>query len=283
MPITEYPRKLIPTDYWPPPGVKHYFKTGERWESIAAHYEIDVKVLIRHNFKTTKPNEVNWYLEKLIGCKYSADGGVNYAFKTGEGFGYIVIPASTVNMEAEEYVAPEDMIDRLKSVITVTPKGVVRQRIQCLLAKADQVGFPAAENWWYYSSQPTLIYTNWHTTNDVRRLMTLSTGGNLPFDGYASSATGNWRTYPFRNLSVECANGCSLADLKHKLELIEEDFRKSFHYVARADNTSSGGGGGGYGPLVEAFVKHVYALSQSPNHLYSCGGVGPAQFYWFPQ
>lgn len=281
MPIEEYPRRLIPTDYWPPPGIKHYFQTGERWESVAAKYSVDVKTLIYHNFKTTRPNEVNWYLHHLIGCKYSTDG-LNYAFRSGEGFGYIVIPGTTVNMEPEMITAPESEIKRLKPIAKNIP-GLVGQRIRCLLALAERVGSPLDERLWYYSSQPTLIYTNWHTTNQQRRWMTQATNGTLPFDGHAGAAFGYWRTYPFRNLKIECIDGCSDADLKHKIELIEEDFRKSFYYVARADNAATQGGGSSFGPLVEEFVKHVYALSKSLIHLYSCGGVGPKQFYWFPQ
>lgn len=280
-PIEKYPRKLIPSDYWPPPGIKHPVQTGERWESVAAKYGVDVKALIYHNFKTTDPNEVNWYLSHLIGCNFSTDG-LNWAFSSGLKPGYIVIPATTVNMEPEVYTAPESEIKRLKP-IAKNIQGLEGQRIRCLLALAERVGSPLDERLWYYSSQPTLIYTNWHTTNQQRRWMTEATHGMLPFDGHAGAAFGYWRTYPFRNLKIECIGGCSDADLKHKIELIEEDFRKSFYYVARADNSATQGGGSSYGPLVEEFVKHVYALSKSPIHLYSCGGVGPKQFYWFPQ
>jgi hypothetical protein len=280
-PIEEYPRKLIPLDYWPPPGIKHPVKTGERWESVAAKYGIDVKTLIYHNFKTTRPNEVNWYLRHLIGCNVSTDG-LNWAFTSGLDPGYIMVPVTTVNMEPEEYTAPESEIKRLKPIVKSIP-GLVGDRIRCLFALAERVGSPLDERLWYYSSQPTLIYTNWHTTNQQRRRMTEATQGKLPFDGHAGAAFGYWRTYPFRNLKIECINGCSDADLKHKIELIEEDYRKSFYYVARADYSASQGAGSSYGPLVEEFVKNVYAMSKTPIHLYSCGTVGPKPFYWFPQ
>ena len=272
MPNKQYPKKLIPSNYWPPPGIKHYFQTGERWESVAAKYGIPVKNLIHHNFKTTQPEEVNWYLNKLIGCTYSTDGR-NYAFKTGEGFGYIMVPGSVVNMEPEDYTSPktESEIERLKPIAKTIP-GLIGERIRCLLAMAERVGSPQDERWWYYSSQPTLIYTDMHTTNQQRKWMTpLSPDGKPPFHGSAGAAAGDWRTYPFRNLKIECINGCSDADLKHKIELIEDDFRKSYYYVTRADISASSKAAG---PLVEAFVKHVYALSQSPIHLYSCAAKG---------
>ena len=91
-----YPRKIIKD--WPPPGIKHHYQTGERWESIAAKYGVDVKALINHNFKTTRPDEVNFYLHELVGLNHSTDG-FNYAFKTGEGFGYIIIPGKEMNFD----------------------------------------------------------------------------------------------------------------------------------------------------------------------------------------
>ncbi|HEX6279398.1 MAG TPA: hypothetical protein VFZ49_05215 [Pyrinomonadaceae bacterium] len=273
MPNKRYPRKLIPHNYWPPPGIKHYFQTGERWESVAAKFGIPVNQLIYHNFKTTQKEEVNWYLNELIGCKYSTDG-LNYAFKTGEGFGYIVIPASVVHMEPEVYEAPhtETEVERLKPLVKDIP-GVEGQRIRCLLAKAIQSGSPEDERWWYYSSQPTLIYTEWRTTDQQRRWMTpLSPDGKPPFDGNSGAATGDWRTYPFRQLKIECINGCSDADLKHKIELIAHDFQKSYAYLARVDRIPQSSKS--VSPLVKAFVKHVYDLSQKMSSLYSCGPVG---------
>ena len=276
-PIEEYPRKLIPKNYWPPPGIKHPVQTGERWESIAAKYGIDVKALIYHNFKTTRPNEVNWYLKHVIGCKVSTDG-LNWAFTSGLTPGYIVVPGTTVNMEPEVYTATESEIKRLKPIVK-SIRGLVGERIRCLLALAERVGSPGDERLWYYSSQPTLIYTNWHTHDQERRRMTVATQGRLPFDGHAGAANGNWRTYPFRQLKIECIqtdyiNGCSDAQLEHRIREIADDFKKSFYYVTRPENSSSQGGGSSYGPLVEKFVKHVYALSKQPLHLYSCGGIG---------
>jgi hypothetical protein len=97
IPVTRkypFPRKILQD--WPPPGIKHYYQTGERWESIATQYGVNVKSLIYHNFKTTRPDEVNFYLHKLLGLNHSTDG-INYAFKKGEGFGYIIIPGREVN------------------------------------------------------------------------------------------------------------------------------------------------------------------------------------------
>jgi hypothetical protein len=41
---------------------------------------MEVWDLIEFNFETRKPEEVNWYLKELVGCRVSTDG-LNYAFK----------------------------------------------------------------------------------------------------------------------------------------------------------------------------------------------------------
>src|SRR5262249_8705445 len=109
------------------------------------------------------------------------------------------------------------------------------------------------------------------------------TQGMLPFDGFAGANYGNWRTYPVRQLKIDCIGGCSDADLRHKLELIEEDYRKSGFYVSRGDASATPGGGSSNSRLVQDFVENVYKLSKSPIHLYSCAEVGPKTFYWWPQ
>jgi hypothetical protein len=277
-----YPRKLIPLDYWPPPGIKHPVQTGERWETVAAKYGVDVKALIYHNFQTTRPSEVNWYLRHLIGCNLTTDGR-NWAFSSNLNPGYIMVPVNkTVQMDPEEYTVPESEIKRLKPIAKSIP-GLVGERIRCLLALAERVGSPLDERLWYYSSQPTLIYTELRTTNQRRRWMTEATQGRLPFDGHAGAAYGYWRTYPFRQLKIDCIDGCSDAGLRQKIELIEEDFRKSYYYVLRAENAATQGAGSSYGPLLAEFVDNVAALSRSQIHLYSCAAAGPKQFYWWPQ
>src|SRR4051794_25740340 len=116
MPIEDLPRNPIPQDYWPPPGIKHPVQTGERWETVADRYGVDVKDLIYHNFKTTRPNEVNWYLRNIIGCNLSTDGR-NWAFSSGLIPGYVMVPTDkvkppsrTYDIDPEEYTVPESEI-----------------------------------------------------------------------------------------------------------------------------------------------------------------------------
>jgi hypothetical protein len=64
-----------------PKGYYPYFvKTGDNWENIATRDgRTFVWDLIRDNFKTDDPEEVNWYLQNFVGCTVSKDGK-NYSF-----------------------------------------------------------------------------------------------------------------------------------------------------------------------------------------------------------
>jgi hypothetical protein len=80
---------------WPPDNSNEYFVVGtDNWWKVAKLFKIDVWDLIEFNFKTRVPEEVNWYLRVLVGCKHSTDGR-NYAFlgaDISEGKGKIYIP-----------------------------------------------------------------------------------------------------------------------------------------------------------------------------------------------
>jgi hypothetical protein len=65
---------------WPPKKSKEYMVLGDdNWWKVAKKFNIDVWALIEFNFQTRVPEEVNWYLRELVGCKHSTDGK-NYAF-----------------------------------------------------------------------------------------------------------------------------------------------------------------------------------------------------------
>lgn len=66
-----------PTGYFPYPVM-----TGDNWENIAIRDgRADVWDLIRDNFQTNDPKEVNWYLQNYVGCTVSKDGK-NYSFSS---------------------------------------------------------------------------------------------------------------------------------------------------------------------------------------------------------
>lgn len=69
-------------------GPKGYFPypvmTGDNWENIAARDgRTHVWDLIRDNFQTDDPMEVNWYLQNFVGCTVSKDGK-NYSFSSSD-------------------------------------------------------------------------------------------------------------------------------------------------------------------------------------------------------
>lgn len=67
-------------------GPKGYYPyvvmTGDNWEKIALRdSRTHVWDLIRDNFQTDDPEEVNWYLQNFVGCTVSKDGK-NYSFSS---------------------------------------------------------------------------------------------------------------------------------------------------------------------------------------------------------
>ena len=59
---------------------------------VAARFGIDAQALIRFNFKTNNPDEVNWYLRRNVGCKDPSPNGFNWKFSSRAQPGFIYIP-----------------------------------------------------------------------------------------------------------------------------------------------------------------------------------------------
>ncbi len=76
---------------WGPPGAfRHRVRSGESWASLSQRdgwgQPID---LVKFNFRTTDPREVNWYLKNFVGCVLETDDGKNYRFSDGAKPGHI--------------------------------------------------------------------------------------------------------------------------------------------------------------------------------------------------
>jgi hypothetical protein len=91
------PKPRVPPDY-AKAGFPYQVKDGESWKSIAAVHELDVKYLIRFNFKTNVPEEVNWYLRHYVGCDQTTPDQHNYIFSSSAKPGIIYVPARKANM-----------------------------------------------------------------------------------------------------------------------------------------------------------------------------------------
>jgi hypothetical protein len=95
----------------------------------------------------------------------------------------------------------------------------------------------------------------------------------LPFDGDIGRGFEQfyheWKVYPFSEIVVRDANQHQLdSSLKLTLERTETSIFKSWQEIANVESRFSVGGGSALGPLVEAFVKHVYDLAETPDNLY---------------
>ena len=106
MPNERKPLYEISKVNWDPPMSSTYkVKDGDTWESVARAFTMDVGYLIRHNFMTESPEEVNWYLKRLVGCKKVSPTGFNWAFSSDADPGRIFIPIQRIDGDPEKIVA----------------------------------------------------------------------------------------------------------------------------------------------------------------------------------
>ncbi|MDP3410078.1 LysM peptidoglycan-binding domain-containing protein [Bosea sp. (in: a-proteobacteria)] len=75
------PKPTLPRDYRPPGGRPYRVQLGDNWGSIADKHHVPVMDLIRFNFRTTKPEEINYYLRHNVGCTEVSPDGKNYSFR----------------------------------------------------------------------------------------------------------------------------------------------------------------------------------------------------------
>lgn len=97
MPIETTPKPELPVNYTPDDSAPIFvggLKGGtpnDTWETVAAEYRMNVMDLIKFNFKTVNPNEVNFYLRKRVGCRVPSGSGNNWTFRNADP-GMIYIP-----------------------------------------------------------------------------------------------------------------------------------------------------------------------------------------------
>lgn len=273
------PNNPLPADFVPDGAVAtHRVSDGEDWASIASQYNVKVNDLIYFNFHTNDPDEVNWYLRRTVGCNVSNNGGVDWAFSSSADPGVIYIPPSKViDMEPEDITADKPVMQRIQEIAD-TVSGIPGKRIHRMLAIESLADTPAPpgvqkDRLWYYTPKAVSYYIQLNTTNDERQGMTKDTNGQFPFDGDIGpgfeQTYHQWRIYPFGDIVGEDAtNPRSDSSLKIWLEGTEDEIYKSWEEMAHIEDHFALGGGSALGPLVEAFVKHVHDLAETPNHLY---------------
>ncbi|MGH9663714.1 MAG: LysM peptidoglycan-binding domain-containing protein, partial [Bryobacteraceae bacterium] len=92
MPITHTPTNPVPPGYQPPGTTGRKVKSGETLASIAPEYGLTWQQLADLNWKTHKPDEINWYLEHNFGCTTVSPDGNNYSFSDDDP-GTLWVPA----------------------------------------------------------------------------------------------------------------------------------------------------------------------------------------------
>jgi hypothetical protein len=277
------PLDPLPVDFVPGGAVaNHRVGDGEDWASVAAEYKVKVDDLIYFNFHTNEPEEVNWYLRRNTGCNVSNDGGLNWAFSSSADPGIIYIPPSEViNVEPEEVTVDKPVMQRIQEIAETLP-GIEGKRIRRMLAIESLADLyqpvPGAaglkkDRLWYYNPGAVSYYIQLNTTNADRQEMTRDTNGQFPFDGDIgpgfSQSYHEWRIYPFGEIVVrDATNHQSDSYLKIFLEGTENSIYKSWQEIANVEGHFAMGGGSALGPLVEAFLKHVHDLAETPTYLY---------------
>lgn len=90
----------VGADYVPPDSMpmdisgKDVYGGDWNWGSLAKVAKMTAEDLIRFNYKTTKPEVVNFYLGRNCGCKLTTPDGKNYRFPTASP-GIVYIPRIT--------------------------------------------------------------------------------------------------------------------------------------------------------------------------------------------
>jgi hypothetical protein len=73
-------------------GQPHRVQDNETLETVAQKYGVSARQLMLHNFGTTDPAEVNWYLRENVGCKLPTRDQLNWRFSSAANPGLIYIP-----------------------------------------------------------------------------------------------------------------------------------------------------------------------------------------------
>ena len=85
----------VPPDYRPPNSYAHQvtdIDLHHGWKGIARRLRLNPRWLIAFNFKTTNPDEVNWYLRRNVGCDLCTDDRMNWMFSSSADPGIIYLP-----------------------------------------------------------------------------------------------------------------------------------------------------------------------------------------------
>jgi hypothetical protein len=276
-PIEKYPDNLALQAVWVPfhkDGSTYRVKDGDSWESVAARFFLDTKDLIRYNFMTDNPDEVNWWLRNYVGCKDVSDSGNNYMFSRCANPGIIFIPPpdhDPIDVDETEICAWGPQTAQLflmrLIIVAATIGGNSGARIKRLVVVIYDTGYPACKNLWYYNPLSIREYVMLNTGEARRREMTRGTNGLLPFDGNGGLDR-EWRIYPVSDLMDDFACKFDPVEVKNRLIFTDDQMYQGWQSCVEVLANSSQGGGTAYGPSVSEFIGHVNSLSKDKTSLY---------------
>ena len=96
MAIERKPANPVPQNFQPPQSNPYRVKNGDSWGVVARRQGMDAWDLIRFNFRTSDPAEVNWYLNHYVGCERQTRDGNNYIFTSSASPGIIYVPMTVI-------------------------------------------------------------------------------------------------------------------------------------------------------------------------------------------
>lgn len=118
------PATLVPISYIPPNSVAHLIADGENWQTLAARYGLPAVDIIKMNFKTTDPYEINWYLREYVNCNTPTADGYNWRFSTSARSGpspragkIFVIPNWTTILQAAKEATRDSVADWFRGAL----------------------------------------------------------------------------------------------------------------------------------------------------------------------
>lgn len=120
-------RPASPIPWKQPSNSRPYrVKDGDNWKSIALANGIDPSDLLRFNFGTVIPEEVNWYLREYVGCNVKTADGRNWRFSSSATPGTIYLPLTkaaikppTSQVESGLAILRRNVLDGVSAIKTV--------------------------------------------------------------------------------------------------------------------------------------------------------------------
>ena len=116
LPLNTEKRPHKPVLNQPRHGSRTYrVQNDDTLESVAQQFGVSYKQLVMHNFGTTDPGEINWYLREYVGCDLPTHDRKNWRFSDTAEPGIIYIPHEVIRLDPIEVVGgieqPVDLAD----------------------------------------------------------------------------------------------------------------------------------------------------------------------------